>query len=212
MRLYGYFRSSAAYRVRIALNLKGLDYDLVPLHLQKNEHLSADYARLNPQKLLPALQVGDEIITQSLAIVEYLDEIHPTPALLPKSPLLRAQIRAMALAIACDIHPVNNLRVLRYLVHDMGLSDDKKNQWYRHWVETGLGAVEQTLIDSPHTGAFCFGDAPSLADICLVPQVYNARRFNSDLSGCPNVVRIADHCATLDAFARAAPDKQPDAE
>lgn len=212
MRLYGYFRSSAAYRVRIALNLKGLDYDLVPLHLQKNEHLSADYARLNPQKLLPALQVGDEIITQSLAIAEYLDEVHPTPALLPQAPLLRAQIRAMALAIACDIHPVNNLRVLRYLVHDMGLSEDKKNQWYRHWVETGLAAVEQTLTNSPHTGVFCFGDAPSLADICLVPQVYNARRFNSDLSGCPTVVRIADHCATLDAFARAAPDKQPDAE
>lgn len=212
MRLYGYFRSSAAYRVRIALNLKGLDYDLVPLHLQKNEHLSADYARLNPQKLLPALQVGDEIITQSLAIVEYLDEVHPTPALLPQAPLLRAQVRAMALAIACDIHPVNNLRVLRYLVHDLGLSEDKKNQWYRHWVETGLGAVEQMLINSPHTGAFCFGDAPSLADICLVPQVYNARRFNSDLSGCPTVVRIADHCATLDAFAHAAPDKQPDAE
>ncbi len=212
MRLYGYFRSSAAYRVRIALNLKGLDYDLVPLHLQKNEHLSADYARLNPQKLLPALQVGDEIITQSLAIVEYLDEMHPTPALLPQAPLLRAQVRAMALAIACDIHPINNLRVLRYLVHDMGLSEDKKNQWYRHWVETGLAAVEQTLTNSPHTGAFCFGDTPSLADICLLPQVYNARRFNSDLSGCPTVVRIADHCATLDAFARAAPDKQPDAE
>ncbi len=212
MRLYGYFRSSAAYRVRIALNLKGVDYELVPLHLQKNEHLSADYARLNPQKLLPALQVGDQVITQSLAIIDYLDETYPEPALLPKDPVLRAQVRAMALSIACDIHPVNNLRVLRYLTHELGLSEERKNAWYNHWIVTGLGAVEQMLLNSPHTGAFCFGDRPGLADLCLVPQVANGRRFNCDLSGCPTVVRIADHCATLDAFARAAPDQQPDAE
>jgi len=212
MRLYGYFRSSAAYRVRIALNLKGLDYELVPLHLQKNEHLKPDYAQLNPQKLLPALQIGNDILTQSLAIVEYLDETHPEPALLPKAPILRAQVRALAQAIACDIHPIDNLRVLRYLVQEMGLSEDKKNQWYRHWVETGLAAVEQMLLDNPQTGAFCFGAAPTLADICLVPQVANGRRFNCDLSGCPTVLRIANHCNTLPAFALAAPDKQPDAE
>ncbi len=212
MKLFGYFRSSAAYRVRIALNLKGLDYELVPLHLQKNEHLSADYARLNPQQLLPSLEVDGAVLTQSLAIIEYLDEVYPKPALLPKEPVLRAQVRAMAQAIACDIHPINNLRVLRYLVHDMGLSDENKNQWYRHWVESGLAAVEQMLRQSSLSGDFCFGAAPGLADACLVPQVANGRRFNCDLSGCPTVVRIVDHCNTLDAFRRAAPDQQPDAE
>lgn len=212
MLLYGYFRSSAAYRVRIALNLKGLAYDNHFIHLQKNDQLSADYAKLNPQKLVPALVDGDQLLTQSMAIIEYLDETHPNPPLLPKTAAERARVRALAQAIACDIHPINNLRVLRYLVKEMGVSDEKKDQWYRHWVETGLQAVEALLAGNPATGRFCHGDAPSLADICLVPQVANARRFKCDLSACPTVLRIEAECQTLDAFAKAAPDKQPDAE
>ncbi|HEX6956489.1 MAG TPA: maleylacetoacetate isomerase [Ferrovibrio sp.] len=212
MLLYGYFRSSAAYRVRIALNLKGLAYDNHFIHLQKNDQLSEDYARLNPQKLVPTLVDGDRQMAQSLAIIEYLDETHPNPPLLPKEPAERARVRALALAIACDIHPLNNLRVLRYLVKDMGVSDDKKNQWYRHWVETGLQALEKMLAGSSATGRFCHGDTPTLADICLVPQVANARRFNCDLSACPTVERIDAECNRLDAFIKAAPGKQPDAE
>lgn len=212
MLLYGYFRSSAAYRVRIALNLKGLAYDNRFIHLQKNDQLSGDYAKLNPQKLVPTLVDGDRMLTQSLAIMEYLDETHPDPPFLPPAPAERARVRAIALAIACDIHPINNLRVLRYLVKDMGVSEEKKDQWYRHWVETGLQAVEAMLAGSPATGRFCHGDNPTLADICLVPQVANARRFKCDLSACPTVERIAAACSELDAFAKAAPDKQPDAE
>lgn len=212
MLLYGYFRSSAAYRVRIALNLKGLAYDNHFIHLQKNDQLSADYAKLNPQKLVPSLVDDGHLLTQSLAIIEYLEETHPKPPLLPKTPLERARVRALALAIACDIHPINNLRVLRYLVKDMGLSDEKKDQWYRHWVETGLQAVETMLAENASTGRFCHGDAPGLADICLVPQVANARRFKCDLSACPTVQRIDAECQKLEAFARAAADKQPDAE
>ncbi|HLT79157.1 MAG TPA: maleylacetoacetate isomerase [Ferrovibrio sp.] len=212
MLLYGYFRSSAAYRVRIALNLKGLAYDHRFIHLQKNDQLGDDFARLNPQQLVPALVEGDHVFTQSLAIIEYLEETHPEPALLPGDAAERARVRALALAIACDIHPLNNLRVLRYLTRDLGISEEKKDQWYRHWVETGLQAVEKLLTGSPATGRFCHGDTPTLADICLVPQVANARRFKCDLSACPTVVRIDAECAKLDAFARAAPDRQPDAE
>lgn len=212
MLLYGYFRSSAAYRVRIALNLKGLAYDNHFIHLQKNDQLSDDYARLNPQKQVPALVDGGTLLTQSLAIIEYLDETHPTPAFLPSGATDRARVRALALAIACDIHPLNNLRVLRYLVKEMGLPEEKKDQWYRHWVENGLQAVEKMLTASPATGRFCHGDSPTMADICLVPQVANARRFNCDLSACPTVERIDAECRKLEAFARAAPDKQPDAE
>lgn len=212
MLLYGYFRSSAAYRVRIALNLKGLDYDNHFIHLQKNDQLAEAYAALNPQKQVPALVDGDTLLTQSLAIVEYLEETHPNPPLLPAGAVARARVRALALAIACDIHPLNNLRVLRYLVKEMGLPEDKKDQWYRHWVENGLQAVEKMLNDSTATGQFCHGNAPSMADVCLVPQVANARRFNCDLSACPTIVRIDAECRKLEAFARAAPDRQPDAE
>ncbi|WP_374304503.1 maleylacetoacetate isomerase [Ferrovibrio sp.] len=212
MLLYGYFRSSAAYRVRIALNLKGLAYDNHFIHLQKNDQLSEDYARLNPQKQVPALVDDGTMLTQSLAIMEYLDETHPDPALLPSDPAERARVRALALAIACDIHPLNNLRVLRYLVKEMGLPEEKKNQWYQHWIENGFQAVEKMLAGSPATGRFCHGDSPTMADICLVPQVANARRFDCDLSAFPTVVRIDAECRKLEAFAKAAPDKQPDAE
>lgn len=212
MLLYGYFRSSAAYRVRIALNLKGLAYDNHFIHLQKNDQLSEDYARLNPQKQVPALVDDGMMLTQSLAIIEYLDETHPDPALLPSDPAERARVRALALAIACDIHPLNNLRVLRYLVKEMGLPEEKKNQWYQHWIENGFQAVEKMLAGSPATGRFCHGDSPTMADICLVPQVANARRFDCDLSAFPTVVRIDAECRKLEAFATAAPDKQPDAE
>lgn len=212
MLLYGYFRSSAAYRVRIALNLKGLDYDNRFIHLQKNDQLSADYAAINPQKLVPALVDGGHVLTQSLAILEYLDETHPQPALLPADPLGRARVRAIAQAIACDIHPINNLRILRYLVKDLGVSEEKKDAWYRHWVETGLQAVESLLTANPGTGRFCHGDDPGLADICLVPQIANARRFKCDLSACPTVERIGAECDKVPAFAAAAPGRQPDAE
>lgn len=212
MLLYGYFRSSAAYRVRIALNLKGLAYDNHFIHLQKNDQLSEDYARLNPQKQVPALVDDGTMLTQSLAIMEYLDETHPDPALLPSDPAERARVRALALAIACDIHPLNNLRVLRYLVKEMGLPEEKKNQWYQHWIENGFQAVEKMLAGSPATGRFCHSDSPTMADICLVPQVANARRFDCDLSAFPTVVRIDAECRKLEAFAKAAPDKQPDAE
>lgn len=213
MLLYGYFRSSAAYRVRIALNLKGLAYDNHFIHLQKNDQLAGDYARINPQQLVPTLvDDGGDQLTQSLAIIEYLDETHPEPPLLPTGAGERARVRALALAIACDIHPLNNLRVLRYLTKDMGIAEDKKDQWYRHWVETGLQAFEAMLTGSPSTGRFCHGDTPTLADICLVPQVANARRFKCDLGACTTVERIVAECGKLDAFARAAPDRQPDAE
>ncbi len=212
MKLYGYFRSSAAYRVRIALNLKGLAYEHAFIHLQKNMQLQADFVRLNPQQLVPALQDGDALLTQSLAIMEYLEETHPEPPLLPKDALGRARVRSLALAVACEIHPLNNLRVLRYLVRDMQLSEEKKNQWYRHWVETGLQAVEAMLVSDPHTGSFCHGDKPTMADILLVPQIANAKRFGCDLSACPTVTRIGDHCLTVEAFANAAPERQPDAE
>ena len=212
MLLYGYFRSSAAYRVRIALNLKSLAYDNRSIHLQKNDQLAGDFAKLNPQQLVPALADNGELLTQSLAIIEYLDETHPSPPLLPEGAVERARVRALALAIACDIHPINNLRVLRYLTKEMGVAEEKKDQWYRHWVETGLQAVEKMLTGSPATGRFCHGDPPTLADICLVPQVANARRFKCDLSACPTVERIVAECGKLEAFANAAPDRQPDAE
>lgn len=213
MLLYGYFRSSAAYRVRIALNLKGLDYDQTFIHLAKLEHLQESFAAINPQKLLPVLVDDDGAqMTQSLAILEYLEETRPEPPLLPKDPVGRARVRALALAVACEIHPLNNPRVLRYLTGTLGVSEDQKNAWYRHWVEDGLQAVERLLAASPATGRFCHGETPTMADICLVPQVANGRRFNCDFSGCPTVMRIEAACQTLDAFARAAPARQPDAE
>lgn len=214
MRLYGYFRSSAAFRCRIALNLKGLDYDLESVHLvrQGGEQHSPDYRRLNAQALVPALAVDGQVLTQSLAIVEWLEETHPEPPLLPREPLARARVRAFALAIACEIHPLNNLRVLRYLRRTLGQEQAAIDAWYRHWVESGLAACESLLADTPRSGRFCFGETPGLADICLVPQLFNARRFDCDLSACPTLVAIGEACMTLPAFERAAPENQPDAE
>lgn len=213
MLLYGYFRSSAAYRVRIALNLKGLAYDQTFVHLARLEQLAESFAAINPQKLLPVLKTDSgQLLTQSLAIIEYLEETHPQPALLPKDPLERARVRALALAVACEIHPINNPRVLRYLTGKLGVSEAQRDDWYRHWVEEGLQAVEQMLVSSPQAGRFCHGDSPTLADLCLVPQVANGRRFKADLSGCPTVVRIDAECQKLKAFADAAPANQPDAE
>ena len=214
MKLYTYFRSSAAYRVRIALNLKGLTYEPVPVHLVRDggEQHKPDYLGLNPAGLVPALEEHGQVITQSLAIIEYVDETRPAPPLLPNDPLGRARVRAIAQSIACDIHPINNLRVLRYLKQEVGVSDDAKDAWYRHWVETGLAAVEALLADDPRTGRYCHGDAPGLADCCLVPQVFNALRFRCRTDHLPTVMRIAAQCESLDAFRRAAPGNQPDAE
>lgn len=211
--LYTYFRSSAAYRVRIALNLKGLAYTPVPVHLLKDggEQNQPAYRAKSPLGTVPTLECDDGVLTQSLAILEYLDETHPAPALLPADPGGRARVRAIAQTIACDIHPINNLRVLRYLVHTLGITPEQKTAWYRHWVMDGLAAVEALLAD-PRTGTFCHGDTPTLADCCLVPQVFNALRFDCDLSGFPTLSRIAAHCDTLDAFRAAAPGAQPDAE
>jgi len=214
LELYGYFRSSAAYRVRIALNLKGIGYQPRLVHLTRGggEQFAPDYAKINPQKLVPTLVDDHTALTQSLAIVEYLDETHPEPPLLPRDALARARVRAIALAIACDIHPLNNLRVLRYLTRDLGLSEDAKNRWYRHWVETGMAAVEAMLAGHADTGRFCHGDQPTLADIALVPQIANARRFDCDLGQCPTALGIDAACQTLPAFRAAAPANQPDAE
>ncbi len=211
MKLHNYFRSSASYRVRIALALKGLDYEYVPVQLVKDEQLAAPYVNLSRTGLVPVLEDGEAAITQSLAIVEYLDETHPAPPLLPGSALERARIRALALDVACEIHPLNNLRVLRYLVRDLGVSDENKDRWYRHWVESGLQAVERRLAGDAATGRFCHGDTPTLADIALVPQIFNAQRFDCDLSPMPTVMRVFGECMTLDAFAKTQPSACPDA-
>lgn len=214
MKLYTYFRSSAAYRVRIALELKGLAWEAVPVHLVRGggEQRQPGYLALNPAGLVPALDDDGRILTQSLAIIEYLDETRPAPPLLPADAAGRARVRAIAQAIACDIHPINNLRVLQYLKREFGIGDAQRDAWYRHWVGVGLAAVEAMLAGDARTGAFCHGDAPGLADCCLVPQVFNARRFACDLSAMPTVVRIAERCEALEAFRRAAPENQPDAE
>ena len=209
MELYNYFRSSASYRVRIGLALKGLDFDYKAVHLPKNEQTAESYAAVSASRLVPLLKDGDHVLTQSLAILEYLDETHPEPALLPKDPVERARVRAIALDIACEIHPLNNLRVLRYLVGPMKLSEDDKNRWYRHWVETGLEVVERQLSAQP--AAFCHGDAPTLADICLVPQIFNAQRLSCRLDHVPNVMRVFDTCMKLDAFEQTRPERCPDA-
>jgi maleylacetoacetate isomerase len=211
MKLYNYFRSSASYRVRIALALKRLTYDYVPVHLSKNEQFNESYAAVSAARLVPTLQDSDVAVTQSLAICEYLDETHPAPPLLPKDAAGRARVRALALDIACEIHPLNNLRVLRYLVRDLKVSEDDKNRWYRHWVETGLETVERQLQDSS-TGRFCHGDAPTLADVCLVPQIFNAQRFDCRLEHVPTVMRVHRECMKLPAFDGTQPSKCPDAE
>ena len=212
MKLYGYFRSSAAYRVRIALNLKGLAAEPASLHLAKGEQRNVDYLALNPHGLVPTLATDDgKLLTQSLAIIEWLDETHPAPPLLPIDPAGRARVRSIAQAIACDIHPLDNLRVLNYLTKTLGVSDEQRSGWYRYWIDVGFEALDTDLVRSSSTGRFCHGDAPTLADICLVPQVANARRFGIDLSPYPTLVRIDAACAELSAFTDAAPDKQPDA-
>ncbi|MDB5788858.1 maleylacetoacetate isomerase [Caballeronia mineralivorans] len=214
MKLYSYFRSSAAYRVRIALNLKGLAYEYAPIHLLRDggQQLKPEYRELNPDGIVPTFIDGDDVLTQSLAIIEYLEETHPEPALLPGRPLDRAFIRSIALQVACEIHPVDNLRVLKYLKHTLKVGDEAKDEWYRHWLESGFESLEKRLANDPRVGQLCFGNTPTLADLCLVPQVFNARRFNIDMSRYPTIERIADHAAQIDAFARAAPGQQPDAE
>jgi maleylacetoacetate isomerase len=216
MKLYGYFRSSASWRVRIALHLKGLPHETVAIHLVNDggQQLSDAYRAINPDRLVPALAIDDGDIpplTQSLAIIEYLDEVHPAPPLLPGSALDRAWVRAIALAIACDIHPLNNLRVLRYLSGKLQVGNDARDAWYRHWCEQGLAALEARLARDARTGRFCFGDMPTLADCCLVPQLWNAQRFHCDLSALPTLLRINDACLALDAFASTAPALQLDA-
>lgn len=218
MKLYSYFRSSASYRVRIALNLKGLNYEQVPVHLVKNggEQLSDAYRAFNPDGLVPALldeQDGESIaLTQSLAMIEYLDEAYPTPALLPDNAADRAHVRALALSIACEIHPLNNLRVLRYLSDTLGVTEEQKNTWYRHWCELGLAALEKKLVTDRRTGLYCFGDTPGLADCFLIPQIANAQRFHCDFSAMPTLMRINETCLALPSFIAALPSNQPDAE
>jgi maleylacetoacetate isomerase len=209
MELYNYFRSSASYRVRIALALKGLDYDYKPVSLVKNEHLAESYASVSASRLVPLLKDGEHFVTQSLAIIEYLEETHPEPPLLPADALGRARVRSLALDIACEIHPVNNLRVLRYLVGPMKVAEEDKNRWYQHWVETGLEVVEQRLAASPTR--YCHGDTPTLADCVLVPQIFNAQRFDCRLDHVPNVMRVFGACMQLDAFSKTQPSACPDA-
>ncbi|HZD41133.1 MAG TPA: maleylacetoacetate isomerase [Terriglobales bacterium] len=214
MKLYTYFRSSASYRVRIALNLKRLPYDQEPIHLRRGggEQLKPAYRRINAQSLVPALEDEGRILTQSLAIIEYLDERYPEPPLLPSAPADRAWVRSMALVIACEVHPIQNLRVLKYLKDEFRHSDDDVNHWARHWIQLGLAALEQMVLSSRLRGKFCFGDTPTLADICLIPQLANARRFGCDLAPYPSLLQIESACNVLPAFADAKPEKQPDAE
>jgi maleylpyruvate isomerase len=214
VKLYSYFRSSASYRVRIALNLKGLPYDYVPIHLLRSggEQFKPEYRHLNQDAVVPTLIDGDDALQQSLAMIEYLEEMHPQPPLLPAAPRDRAYVRGIALQLACDIHPLNNLRVLKYLKHKIGVSDEVKNEWYQHWIRSGFAALEAHLGADSRTGAFCFGDAPTIADAFLVPQVFNAHRFDVDMIVFPTIERIYDNAMQLKAFADAAPEAQPDAE
>ncbi|WP_144111010.1 maleylacetoacetate isomerase [Paraburkholderia sp. BCC1886] len=214
MKLYTYFRSSASYRVRIALNVKNLPYESLPVHLVRDggEQLKPEYRAVNLDGIVPTFIDGEEALPQSLAIIEYLDETHPEPSLLPGTPADRAYIRSLALQVACEIHPINNLRVLKYLKHTLHVDDDAKDAWYRHWVEAGFATLEARLAGSARTGKLSFGDTPTLADACLIPQVFNAQRFKVDTAKYPTIQRIYDHAMQIDAFAKAAPGAQPDAE
>ncbi|HVJ38705.1 MAG TPA: maleylacetoacetate isomerase [Stenotrophomonas sp.] len=214
LQLYTYFRSSAAYRVRIALNLKGLPHELVPVHLLRDggQQHAADYVRLNPQHLLPTLRHGERVIVQSLPILEYLDEVFGEVPLLPADAQGRARVRALAQAVACEIHPLNNLRVMQYLERDWDIDAARREAWMRHWMDEGFAALETLLADSPETGRFCHGDTPGMADCCLVPQLFNAHRFGVDLAPYPTLARIEQACLALDAFDRARPERQPDAQ
>jgi maleylacetoacetate isomerase/maleylpyruvate isomerase len=215
MKLHNYFRSSASFRVRIALNLKGLDYDYVPVHIARGEHLAGSYAAISADHLVPLLEEdaaeGGERFSQSMAIIEYLDEVYPEPALLPRDPVSRAHVRALSQSIACEIHPVNNLRVLKYLVRELKLDEAAKNAWYRHWVREGLESFERQLAQKP-AGIYCWGNTPTMADCCLVPQIFNGQRFDCDFSGLPRTMAAFDACMQLDAFQRAQPARCPDAE
>ena len=214
MKLYSYFRSSAAYRVRIALNIKGLSFQQDAIDLLKNggEQFGADYASINPQRLVPALDDAGFLHTQSLAIMEYLDETYPTPPLLPSDARERSRVRSIAMAIACDIHPLSNLRTLRYLKRELGASSEQRDAWHRHWNMLGMTALEARLSHEVPTGPFCHGDTPTMADCCLVPQIHNARRLDCDLAVFPTLNAIAARCEALPAFAQAAPEAQPDAQ
>lgn len=214
MKLYTFFRSSASYRVRIALNLKGLSYEQAPIHLRRGggEQFTAAYKAVNPQALVPTLEDGGRVLTQSLAIVEYLDEKYPQPPLLPSDPADRALVRSMALVIACEVHPIQNLRVLNHVKKEYNQTDDQVNRWAQHWIDLGLSALEQLIVAQPKRGKFCFGDTPTLADICLVPQLGNARRYGCDLTRYPTLQQIEKTCMALPAFSNAAPEKQPDSE
>lgn len=212
MKLYTYFRSSAAFRVRIALNLKGLDYRPVFVHLAKGQHRERQYVDVNPQGLVPTLELDDGTrLVQSLAIMEWLDEKHPNPALIPAEPVARARVRSLSYLIACEIHPLNNLRVLQHLKRALGQTQEQIDAWYRYWIADGLGKLEADLA-RPGTGKFCHGNTPSMADCCLVPQIFNAKRYNSDLAPYPITMRVFEDCMKLEAFDRAQPSKQPDAE
>ena len=211
MKLYTYFRSSAAFRVRIALNLKGLPYEPVFVHLAKGEHRAPAYAKVNPQALVPTLELDDGTrLNQSLAIIEYLDETHPQPALIPREGKARARVRSLSYLVASEIHPVNNLRVLQYLKRALGQNEVQINTWYRHWIADGLAKLEAELTAGK--GKFCHGDTPTMADCCLVPQIFNAQRYQSDLAPYPSTMRVFETCMKLDAFDRAQPSRQPDAE
>jgi maleylacetoacetate isomerase len=209
MILYGYPMSSASYRVRIALALKGIEVTTVTKQLRRGEQRAKDFLEINPQGFVPVLSLDDgQALPQSLAIIEYLDEVYAQPPLLPAAPIARARVRALSLLIACDIHPLNNLRVLQYLEGSLGEAQSARDTWYRHWIEAGFEALEETLGRDPARGRFCYGDAPSLADVCLVPQVFNARRYSVDLAPFPRIVAIDAACREIAAFASAAPEKQ----
>jgi maleylacetoacetate isomerase len=212
LRLFSYWRSSAAYRVRIGLNLKGLPYEIIPIHLLRDggEQRTEQYRQINPQGLVPVLQHGNRQLRQSLAILEYLDETWPTRPLLPATARSRQRARALAQAIACDIHPLNNLRVLQYFEHEWNVPQPERDVWVRHWIDEGFGAIEEMLNDNLSTGQFCEGETPTIADCCLIPQLYNARRFGAPLEAFPTLLRIERACLELPEFDRARPENQPD--
>lgn len=212
MKLYGFFQSSAAFRVRIALNLKGLAYEQVSVNLVKDQHHSDDFRRINPQRVVPTLVDGERILTQSMAIVEYLEEKYPNPPLLPPAAEDRARVRSLAQLIACDIHPLNNRRVLVYLKNELAVGKEKRDAWCRHWIVEAFDPMERTLSAAIQTGAFCYGDAPTVADVFLVPQIFNSKRYEMDLAPYPTLMRIFSNCMRLEAFDRAQPANQPDAE